>query len=578
MSDLGAALHLRQLGLSVIPIHAPGMPLPRGAPAGDAGKVPLIPWKEFQERQPTEQEIRSWAARWPNANLAVVTGKISGVIVLDVDGQAGVQTIGSLPPIPETCRSSTGRGQHIWFNHPGGTVANFVKRLPGLDLRGDGGYVVAPPSIHASGLRYAWVHGEETALADPPDWLVDLIRPNANTNGNVQGCTDLERISEGARNDTLYRIGRSLKARGLSPAAVLAALRAENQERCEPPLDDAEVTEIGQKALTEADRPGFQSQNSFPPYKGVVGKETNFWPVKAEAFLAEEPEPIVWVWDQFLPEGGLALVTAFMKVGKSTFIYFLLVAIAQGRPFLEYATKQGGVLILAVEEHPRDVRLRLRRLGACPEDPIYLHTGRLDCNPATMAALRDFITDHEISLVVLDTLGLYWTIKDENNNAAVVQQCSPFLDLARETGCCVVLVHHDRKAGGEEGRGIRGGSALLGLVDQAIMLDKRQGGNKDQRMLRTVGRYAETPPELVLELAEEEYRNLGTPEEVGRDANMMKVWAVLTDEPKDLVKLTQEALLNRRATVQALDDLSQWIIREGEGKKGDPYRYLRKEG
>ena len=192
MNSLETALRRHKEGISVIPLHAPGMPLPTGAQPSDAGKVPLISWKEYQQRLPTEQEIHQWWTRWPDANVGVVTGTVSGLIVLDVDGPVGEQTLQSQPPIPETCRSSTGNGEHIWFNHPGGFVANFAKRLPGLDLRGDGGYVVAPPSVHASGHHYAWTHHDDTALADPPEWLLRVIGPRpmqASRHGSVETIT-----------------------------------------------------------------------------------------------------------------------------------------------------------------------------------------------------------------------------------------------------------------------------------------------------------------------------------------------------------------------------------------------------
>src|SRR5262245_11746274 len=116
------ALMLRESGFSVIPLHAPGMPLPEGFTDGEAGKGPLIAWKGYQKRPATEDEVCQWWARWPHANIGVVTGAVSGVFVLDVDRSEGLHTLKSLPPVPETWRSATGRGQHVWFRHPGRRV------------------------------------------------------------------------------------------------------------------------------------------------------------------------------------------------------------------------------------------------------------------------------------------------------------------------------------------------------------------------------------------------------------------------------------------------------------------------
>lgn len=335
---------------------------------------------------------------------------------------------------------------------------------------------------------------------------------------------------------------------------------------------------------TVEDRPSVRAEgpipegrrDSFPPYKGEVGKETNFCPVSAASLLAEEPEVMTWVWEPFLPEGGLVLLVSFMKVGKSTLAYPLAIAIAQGKPFLGYRTKQGGVLILAVEEHPRDVKRRLQRFGLCPGDPVFVHRGRLVDSPATFEALRQFIRKNVIKAVILDTLPRFWSVYDENNNAQVMREMSPFLDLARDTGAVVILLHHERKSGGEDGRGIRGGSALFGIVDQALMLDRRrQGGTSTQRVLRALGRYDETPGELILDLAGDEYRRLGTSEELNREAKEAKVWEALSEEPRDVATVAQGAGLTEKETRKVLEGLGGKVIRKGRGVKRDPYTYRR---
>ena len=257
-SWLNAALRYAERGLYVIPLygiddlgacrcarpdcHSPGKhPLtPHGLK--DASRDPLI--------------LRDWWELWADANVAVVTGAMSGVIVLDVDGEPGTLTLGTLPSLPASWHSRTGRGEHYWFRHPGGVLPNAVRLRPGLDLRGDGGYVVVPPSRHVTGRPYEWiVSPDDAALADPPPWLLDLVRPTRPSEGTA--TTQPSQIHEGARNDTLYRLARSLKAKGLSLSAISAALHAENEARCVPPLPLSEVDRIVQHAATQADHPTF---------------------------------------------------------------------------------------------------------------------------------------------------------------------------------------------------------------------------------------------------------------------------------------------------------------------------------
>lgn len=241
-----AALGYLAAGFSIIPIR------PRD-------KRPLVAWKPFQRRRATPEEVEGWYQRWPNAGVGIVTGAISGIIVLDVDGEPGVASLRELLPqtpegVPEGIVSwivGTPRGGwHVYFAHPGGAVANFAKRRPGLDRRGDGGYVVAPPSG-----GYEWITSPgEAALADCAAWLRALLaRPGGN--GDGQRAPGPEDIPEGARNDTLYRFARRLHARGMMGTEILAALLTLNASRCRPPLPEAEVREIAAHAATQADRP-----------------------------------------------------------------------------------------------------------------------------------------------------------------------------------------------------------------------------------------------------------------------------------------------------------------------------------
>jgi hypothetical protein len=115
----------------------------------------------------TDQEtIHRWWRRWPNANVAVRTGAISGLVVLDIDPEHGgnetlIQLLDRNGPMPTTIPINTGAGgRHLWFAHPGHPVRNSASQLgPGLDVRGDGGYVIAPPSVHVRGSRYTFATG-----------------------------------------------------------------------------------------------------------------------------------------------------------------------------------------------------------------------------------------------------------------------------------------------------------------------------------------------------------------------------------------------------------------------------------
>jgi putative DNA primase/helicase len=191
--------------------------------------------------------IRRWWQMWPDANIAVCTGAVSGVVVLDNDiYKSGDTSLRDLEqtyyPLPATVQQLTGGGgEQSFFAHPGTPIKNGAESLgPGLDVRGDGGYVVVPPSLHASGRRYVWEinhHPDDRPLAPLPPWLLALCQE---TRRPAPISTD-EPIPQGRRNATLFRIGCGLRARGLSEAAILGALAAINATQCHPPLAEADV-------------------------------------------------------------------------------------------------------------------------------------------------------------------------------------------------------------------------------------------------------------------------------------------------------------------------------------------------
>ena len=149
------------------------------------------------------------------------------------------------------------------------------------------------------------------------------------------------------------------------------------------------------------------AENREPSSGERIRRETIFAPVFANELLSLQEQEIPWVWDTFIAEGSLTLLVAFMKVGKSTLVTKLAISVAQGEHFLDRATRKGGVLILALEEHPRDVIRRLIRFGIKPEDRIFVHAASLKNVPTVIEAIRSFIEENGISLIIVDSLSRF---------------------------------------------------------------------------------------------------------------------------------------------------------------------------
>ena len=229
------AFRLCGFGFSVFPIPRPRPRVPEGMP-GD-GKVPARPWREYQMRFPTEKEIRAWFGA-EAMNIAVITGAISGIVVTDADDREALRwAVRRLPYTP--WQTQTARGFHLWYRHPGVRVPNRARIETGegklkLDVRGDGGYVIAPGSVHASGAEYLeagdWSEPRARVPVFWPGWLARpqrRVRPAPATTRRPAGeLVDRARaylaavprpdIGHGSDSTTLYAACRLVRGFGLS--------------------------------------------------------------------------------------------------------------------------------------------------------------------------------------------------------------------------------------------------------------------------------------------------------------------------------------------------------------------------
>ncbi len=223
-------------------------------PLGAREKRPLVGWQPLQISRATAEQVSDWFSRWPDANIGIVTGEISGLIVLDIDpkhgGDASLDRLErQFGRFPATIEATTGGGgHHLYFAHPGGVIRNRAGLAQGIDLRGDGGYVVAPPSIHMSGRPYVWAAGhspEEIALAVLPRWIL-LRSGGARARRTLSDWRRLvnEGVPEGQRNSSIASLAGHLLWHQVDPEVVLELLLAWNRMRCRPPLDDAEVAQV----------------------------------------------------------------------------------------------------------------------------------------------------------------------------------------------------------------------------------------------------------------------------------------------------------------------------------------------
>lgn len=332
---------------------------------------------------------------------------------------------------------------------------------------------------------------------------------------------------------------------------------------------------LEQAARSSLGPPVSEAENTIHAYKTDPPHESNFRPIAVPVLLAEPPEEVDWIMDEYLPREGLVLLAGKPKEGKTTLAYELAIKVALGLPFLGRNTQQSAVLILALEEHAREVRMRLRNLGATELATVFVHVGPLEPTATVMNAIMTFAQDHDVKLILMDTLSAFWRIENENDAAEMTKVAKPLLQLARESGACVLLIHHARKSEGQYGDEIRGSGALFAAVDVALIMKRHEV--QTQRLLQAQSRYPETPSELVIELREHGYEALGDPAKVGKDTRLAKLIACLTDQPEEADVLAKRAGLSRREGYRLLrllvkDEMAQ---QDGKGVKGDPFRFAK---
>lgn len=247
--NLKRALSYANKGWSVLPVYnitTDGIcSCKKGKECPTPGKHPRTN-HGYKNATKDKEQITEWWTKYPDANIGIATGNISGIIVIDIDPRNGgneefdalLKMHGELPITYEV--NTGGGGRHLFFEYP--VDINIISKLgSGIDIKGDGGYVVAPPSNHISGGKYKWKkNGRGTSPAVLPKKWIEALSLKEEKKHVVLD----EKITQGNRNDVLFKLACSLKSKELHEDEILPSLLAINKSRCKPPLNKDEVKRI----------------------------------------------------------------------------------------------------------------------------------------------------------------------------------------------------------------------------------------------------------------------------------------------------------------------------------------------
>ena len=288
--------------------------------------------------------------------------------------------------------------------------------------------------------------------------------------------------------------------------------------------------------------------------------------------LAEPAEAVAWLVDRMLPAGGVSILAAKPKVGKSTLARTLALAVSRGEDVLGRSATQGPVVYLALEEKRAEVQRHFARMGATDE-PIHVHVGAAP--EEALAALAAAIAEHRPVLAIVDPLLRFVRIRDLNDYAEVTRALEPLVELARASGCHVLCVHHEGKTERPGGDAILGSTALFGAVDTAMMMKRRD----ERRVIESIQRYGEDLPATVVTLDPVSGRvsAAGEVAVLQLDETCDRVLAEVGDEELDEPTIKGRVGGNQTLTAKAIRTLVDdgRLRRVGEGKRGKPFIYSR---
>ena len=505
-----------------------------------------------------DAQISKWWAQWPTANIGIATGQVSGgICVIDQDEKNGKHGIEAFEAwidenmlyIDDTWESQTASGGRHTFFRSTLPVANRVGWLKGVDVRGDGGYVVVPPSVLADGSTYSWLTSPsdlEAPITNEDDPNVEQLVSEINRKGgNGTPLVVPETIVTGGRNDMLYKMACSMQAKGMSDAAILAAVKAENAAKCSPPLGDFEIDKLVRSALTKEKGNAVKEPTTADP-QAKANSKMDFAPqplYSAKELMSSEDKPLkVYVGDEKTPllSEGTVVLAAPPKLGKSWFCLNLAIALTTGADFLGFKTTQCHVQYYDLEQSRRLKRKRIsmaiEQLGIEVPEGLYVADRLQGIGRGLEEQIEfDMQNDPQIGVFIIDVFTYVETGRKntETEYQWTYKNFNIINELARKYSISIILVLHTRKSKDPDHPfdDILGSTANQGASSHMIVLAKSKF-NSASVHLYAQGRETEGVIEL-------DYIN---------DGGRLKLTDAKSDEPDDIAEFMESEIRNAIVT------------------------------
>ena len=543
-------------------------------------KKPLVGSNGFKDATDDLDQIEQWWGNNPEFNIGIRTGEVSNLTVIDVDKlSGGVKSIESVMHLlpKDTWMNKTPHGGHLCFEY-NSEVKHGVGFLDGIDVRNDGGYIVAPTSYVICDKSYCDKNHsyDYTIHKDRPKQRIlvvpEVFKSNTNTKTSKVNIPEiLNGVPEGSRDQTAFALIDQLFRLGV-PQNLARPIVHNFADNCQPPLPHRVVDEKIDRLPQIYDYPDPVKEDDDPieeAYKRMQFTHPTEW-------LNEEEIEETFVVEDLIPSGALVMVTSFPKAGKSTFTRNLSMAVARGEDFIGRKVKQGKVLYLALEEQPNKVKRSFRRMGLEADDPLQIMFGK----PSREAVddLRVIVQQEKPVMVVIDTVTRMPKGKFEMNDYfSNSEWLDPYMYMAHDLGVAILVNYHCSR----NGRSLEGVDAIaapigstgiLATPDQIINIKVE---SDHTRNISSMGRFEPFPPTLV-DFDRETERLIVIGEKSG--ITHRKVRQDIIENCSDTAWKNQKDVFQevegkasdkQKALAELLAE--NLVHRQGEGKKGSFY-------
>lgn len=452
-----ALYYVEKKGFSVIPV-------------GTDKKPTIKEWKPYQTRRPTEDELQQWFGNGSKNNIGIITGAISGIAVVDFDTSEAVN-LAKQRAFPSTPLVKTGKGYHAYCKYQEG-IRNFQKRddLPGIDLRAEGGFVVAPPSIHESGNQYQWVTGrslDDLPLADIPAWiLAEKLEDKTPLKDLYVG------ISKGDRNQSLARLAGSWVNDGLPFNECLESALLWNQKN-NPPLPEKEVIRTVRSIYETHQRRKSKQEDQTK----TVTSEELFSTLESWNYVRSLDIKVEWLVDRLIPKGAITILFGKGGIGKTWLSLDIARCVGNGDPFHGYITTKTPVIFIDFENPLAVLNTRTQKLGDCSNVFFWrANNEKLKAPKLDNQSWELYRSLPKGALLIFDTLRASQG-KDENASDDMSLVMGRLKEL-RDMGFTIILLHHTAK---NSDKVAKGSTAIVDLADHILgltLVKKTRGGEE----------------------------------------------------------------------------------------------------